>query len=101
VKGLDLRQEPRSELPEENGGGGRVRDEAGGEWVDNDGGGTGGGRTFEIQEEETEGRRWGWGKKRKKKRKQPAGQGGTGNAWSASGRRWLPRVWNSYSIPRV
>jgi hypothetical protein len=30
VKGLDLRREPRCELPEENGGDGRVRVEPGG-----------------------------------------------------------------------
>jgi hypothetical protein len=30
VKGLDLRRDPRSEQPEENGGDGRVRVEAGG-----------------------------------------------------------------------
>jgi hypothetical protein len=63
--------------------------------VVNDGGGSEGGRKFEIQggRPEEEG-----GVREKRQKKKPSGHGGTGHA---SGLWWLPRVWNSYSIPRV
>jgi hypothetical protein len=71
VKWLDLRREPGSEMPDGNGGDGRVRDATGGEWTDNDGGGSGRRNAFEIQEEEPKEEGGGAGRRGKKK---PAGQ---------------------------
>jgi hypothetical protein len=48
VEGLDRRREPGNELPDEDGGDGRMRDAAGGGWEDFEGSGRGAATRFEI-----------------------------------------------------